>query len=93
MNILKRSTMINGYSSIMITKLDILSSIGRLKILLANGEFKEVEGWTEDISGVRSFNDLPHNAKEYIHFIEQYLEVPVSWIGVGPERDAVIQKI
>ena len=77
----------------MITKLDILSNIGKLKILLANGEYKEVEGWTEDISGARSFDELPEAAQNYIKFIEEYLEVPVSWIGVGPERDAIIQKI
>lgn len=77
----------------MLTKLDILSDIGKLRILLANGEYKEVDGWAEDISGARSFDELPAAAQSYVKFIEEYLEVPVSWIGVGPEREAIIQKI
>lgn len=85
--------MINGYSSIMVTKMDVLSGIGKLKVLLEGGEYKEVEGWTEDISGCRNFDQLPLSAQNYLKFIEEYLETPVSWIGVGPERDAIIQKI
>lgn len=33
------------------------------------------------------------NAKNYISFIEEVTNTPVSWIGVGPERDATIQKL
>ena len=93
LNMLKRSTMINGYTSLFLTKLDVLSGFKELKVLLEGGEYKAFDGWSEDISGVRKFEDLPLNAQKYVQFIEEYLETPVSWVGVGPERDAIIQKI
>ena len=93
LNIMKKSVMLNGYSSLFITKLDILSDLGDLKILLENGEYKEMKGWKEDITMVRKFEDLPENARKYIEFIEEYLETPVAWIGVGPARDEIIQRI
>ena len=85
--------MINGYSSILLTKLDVLSDFPELKVKLENGEFKTFEGWVGDISKCRSFEELPVNAQKYVNFIEEYLETPISWIGVGPERDATIQKL
>lgn len=62
-------------------------------MLLENGEWKQFSGWSEDISKVRTFKDLPLNARNYVKFVEEYLETPFSWIGVGPERDAIIQKL
>ena len=93
LNVMRRSVLINGYSSVLVTKLDILSGLGDLKVLLENNEWKTFPGWTEDISGVRTFNKLPKSAQNYINFIEEYLETPVSWVGVGPERDAIIQRV
>jgi adenylosuccinate synthase len=55
-------------------------------------EFQTVKGWKEDISKVRSFEELPVNAKNYVKMIEDEVGVPVKWIGVGPERDATIRK-
>jgi adenylosuccinate synthase len=55
-------------------------------------EYKTVKGWQEDISQVRSFEDLPVNAQNYVKMIEEATEVPVKWIGVGPEREATIRK-
>lgn len=93
LNMLKYSTMINGYTSIFLSKLDILSGFEQIKVLLDNGEFKSFDGWSNDIEGVRRFSELPVNAQNYVKFIEEYLDTPVSWIGVGAERDAIIQKI
>jgi len=39
---------------------------------------------------VRIFKDLPKEAQDYIHFIEDTTGVPVKMIGVGPQRDQVI---
>lgn len=50
LDILKTSTRINGYSSFLLTKLDILSGIENLPVLLENGEYKNLRGWEEDIS-------------------------------------------
>ena len=54
--------------------------------------YKTVKGWTEDISKVKSFDDLPENAQNYVKLIEAAAGVPVQWIGVGPEREATIRK-
>jgi len=54
--------------------------------------YQPVKGWKEDISKVRSFEELPVNAQIYVTMIEDAVGVPVKWIGVGPERDATIQR-
>ena len=48
--------------------------------------YEELEGWTEDITKVRSYDELPENAKKYIEFIENYLGINVYLVSVGPER-------
>jgi adenylosuccinate synthase len=48
--------------------------------------YQELEGWTEDISHARTYDELPANAKKYIEFIEQYLGISVYLVSVGPER-------
>lgn len=47
-------------------------------------------GWTEDITGARSFSDLPKNAQEYVTALEKMSGARFSAIGVGPARDAII---
>ena len=91
LDVLKRSVMVNGYSSLMVTKLDILSGLGDLKVLLEDGVYQDLPGWEEDISKVRRFEDLPVNCQKYVRFIEEYVETPVSWIGVGPGREETIK--
>ncbi|MEO5887285.1 MAG: adenylosuccinate synthase [Anaerolineales bacterium] len=54
--------------------------------------YKTVNGWQEDISKARSFEELPANAQSYVKMIEDAVGVPVKWIGVGPERDATIRR-
>lgn len=48
--------------------------------------YKELEGWDEDITKARSYDELPTNAKKYIEFIEEYLGINVYLVSVGPER-------
>jgi adenylosuccinate synthase len=52
--------------------------------------YRSLPGWTEDISGARSFAELPANAQSYVRFIEELAGVPVSVIGVGPARDQTV---
>jgi adenylosuccinate synthase len=47
-------------------------------------------GWSEDITGARSLQDLPANARSYIEFLEKQCNAPISAIGVGPARDQTI---
>ena len=48
--------------------------------------YETFNGWTDDISTVKSFEDLPNNAQNYIKAIEAFIEVPITFISVGPER-------
>jgi len=48
--------------------------------------YETFDGWTDDISTVESFEDLPNNAQSYIKAIEAFIEVPITFISVGPER-------
>jgi adenylosuccinate synthase len=54
------------------------------------GSYTELAGWHEDISGARSMEDLPQAARDYLTFIEEFLDVPVVLVGVGPGRDQMI---
>ena len=48
--------------------------------------YKEFAGWTEDISKMTSYDQLPQNCKDYVSFIEQFTGVRGSMISVGPDR-------
>ena len=52
--------------------------------------YEEIPGWEEDISGIRSWNDLTERAQNYINQIEELTGIPVKIISVGPERSQVI---
>ena len=47
-------------------------------------------GWKKDLSGITEYPQLPLQAKSYIQFLEQSLEIPVSMVSTGPERDQLI---
>lgn len=48
--------------------------------------YEELQGWTEDITHARTYDELPENAKKYIEFIENHLGINVYLVSVGPER-------
>ncbi|MEO7060102.1 MAG: adenylosuccinate synthase [Lapillicoccus sp.] len=54
--------------------------------------YEELPGWWEDISGCRTFEELPANARDYVLRVEGLIGARVSAIGVGPERDAIIER-
>ena len=105
---LKHACMINGINNLVITKLDVLTGLGTIKVAThyktEDGKiidyftssttklydyepiYADLEGWTEDITKARTFDELPENAKKYIAFIEQYLGINVYLVSVGPER-------
>lgn len=49
--------------------------------------YETFEGWSEDITSVKNFDALPENAKKYINAIEKFIEIPITFISVGPERN------
>jgi adenylosuccinate synthase len=52
--------------------------------------YEELPGWSEDISGARTRGDLPAAARKYVKRIEEEVGVPITLIGVGPEREQAI---
>ncbi len=51
---------------------------------------RTVPGWKRDISQVRTWEELPKEAKDYVLLIERALECPVTYVSVGPERESII---
>ncbi|KAI4467552.1 adenylosuccinate synthetase [Holotrichia oblita] len=95
--LLQYTNMINGYTAICLTKLDILDTLKEIKLAVGytlNGkklesfpssaaqlanvqvEYVTMPGWQTCTEGVRTFNDLPLNARKYVEKIEEILEVP-----------------
>lgn len=52
--------------------------------------YENLPGWKEDISGARTFSDLPVNAQAYVKYLEEISGTRISAIGVGQDRDATI---
>lgn len=52
--------------------------------------YEELHGWEDDLSGIRSFEDLPREAREYVLTLEELSGTRISVVGVGAARDAVI---
>src|SRR3989344_9005890 len=109
--IAKYSAEINGFDSIVITKLDVLSGLQKVKIctgykfnnkiiknfttdlsILESCQpiYEELNGWKEDISKIRNYNNLPENAKKYLKRIEESTGVKISIVSLGPERSQTI---
>ena len=54
--------------------------------------YEELDGWNEDITQIKNYEDLPENCKKYIEYIEKKLKCRVSMISVGPERSQNIYR-
>ncbi|MCY7325407.1 MAG: adenylosuccinate synthase [Microbacteriaceae bacterium] len=52
--------------------------------------YEEFTGWSEDLTGIRRFEDLPANAQSYVLAVEAMSGSRISAIGVGPDREAII---
>ena len=52
--------------------------------------YEYLDGWTEDISNCKKFEELPVNAQKYVKYLEEISGAPMSAIGVGPGRDQTI---
>ncbi|RWR82825.1 adenylosuccinate synthetase 2, chloroplastic-like protein [Cinnamomum micranthum f. kanehirae] len=111
---LKYCCLINGFSSLNLTKLDVLSDLPEIKLgvsyKLIDGRpvesfpsdlqvleqlqvvYEVLPGWQTDISSVRKYKDLPIAAQRYVERIEELVNTPIHYIGVGPGRDALIYK-
>lgn len=108
---LKYAHWLNGFTDLVITKLDVLDSFTEIKICvgyrLPSGEeaahmpdpstldevtpiYETWLGWHCDTSGARHWEDLPLAARRYVQRIQELVGVPVRWVSVGKEREAII---
>uniref|UniRef100_A0A1B0CWS6 Adenylosuccinate synthetase n=2 Tax=Lutzomyia longipalpis TaxID=7200 RepID=A0A1B0CWS6_LUTLO len=109
--LLRYTAIVNGYTDLYLTKLDILDTFKEIKVAigyklndklldhfptsiidLANVEvvYATFPGWETCTENVREFSQLPKNAQDYVRYIENDLEIPVKWIGVGKGRESTI---
>ncbi|GIF16950.1 adenylosuccinate synthase [Actinoplanes teichomyceticus] len=54
--------------------------------------YETLPGWKQDISGCRKFEDLPKQAQDFVEFVESRIGARISIVGVGPGREAVIER-
>lgn len=108
---LKHAAMVNGFTTLAITKLDVLDCFEKIKVCVAyeyNGSrltefpssltvlynckpvYKELPGWMKPTSNARRLQDLPSNARRYLDYISESLQIGISIISTGPERSQTI---
>ncbi len=106
-NLIKEAGRLNGVTGMVVTKLDVLSGLGKINICtgyMLNGSiinhlpfssadydkaipvYEEMEGWSGDISQIKSFKDLPVNSQKYILRIEDLTGLRINMLSVGKER-------
>jgi len=53
--------------------------------------YTDLKGWETDLTGIRSKEQFPDELTEYIRFLEKELKIPVKFVGVGPDREQIIE--
>jgi hypothetical protein len=54
--------------------------------------WKKLPGWKCEIRGIKKYEDLPENCRNYIEFIEQQIGYPITMVSNGPGRDDIIYR-
>ena len=54
--------------------------------------YKKVKGWKKDLTKLSSMNDVPQELTDYIEYLEQELNVPITIVSVGPDRTQTIYR-
>lgn len=93
---LRRAMAANGVSSLCLTKLDVLDAFPVIRICTGYDEagqaveYEDYPGWQSATAKIRTFEDLPAAARDYIAAIERHLDVPADLISTGSGRDDII---
>jgi len=109
---LRYAARINTLTHLAITKLDVLTGLGTLRVATsyrgadeasftqypyhqsvlhqAVGAYEELPGWDEDITQVRSEEELPEATRNYLAFVADFVGVPIGLVGVGPGREQIV---
>ena len=61
--------------------------------ILANVEpvYKSLPGWKTSVAGTRQWSDLPEKARDYIRFLSDFMERPITLVSTGPEREETLE--
>jgi len=93
---LKKAIFTNSVTDLCITKLDVLDEMQEISVCIEYDKnkpvYKKFKGWLSSTEGITEYSDLPKEAKDYIEFIEDYIECSASIISTGPSRDQTINK-
>ncbi len=54
--------------------------------------YETLPGWNCDIRGIKNYEDLPKECKDYIDFIEKHIETPITMVSNGPERHEILKR-
>ncbi|MBP3241617.1 MAG: adenylosuccinate synthase [Oribacterium sp.] len=54
--------------------------------------YETLPGWNCDIRGIKNYDDLPKECKDYIDFIENKIETPITMVSNGPERHEILKR-
>ena len=92
---MRQAAQINGFTSLAITKLDVLTHLGPLQVAVARDDagapvYEEVAGWDEPLTGAERIEDLPAEARSYLDRIEAAVGVPIDIVSIGPGRHETI---
>ncbi|MDD3150882.1 MAG: adenylosuccinate synthase [Candidatus Gastranaerophilales bacterium] len=111
--IARHSSLINGLTSMAITKLDVFDTFDKIKVCTAYKDkrcgkiynnyptniyihkylepiYETFDGWHQDTTNAKTFEELPVNAQKYIKALERIIETPISVVSVGPDRNQTI---
>ena len=93
---LKKAIFTNSVSDLCITKLDVLDETKVIRVCVEYNDnkpvFKEFDGWLCSTEGITQYSELPDKAKEYIEYIETFVNCSASMISTGPSRDQTISR-
>lgn len=111
--LLRKAIYLNGYTSLALTKLDVLSQLDHVRVCVSyelDGRiidyppegtselarcrpvYEDLPGWESDLTGVKSFGDLPETAQQYVLYLEKKMGVPITYVSVGPAREQTFRK-
>ena len=54
--------------------------------------YEILPGWKSDIRGIKKYEDLPENCRNYIEFVERHIGYPITMVSNGPGRDDIIER-
>jgi adenylosuccinate synthase len=54
--------------------------------------YRDFEGWMESLEGIRTFEDMPATLTTYVEYLENELNIPISFVSTGPNRDELIHR-